>query len=133
MITLVIAGAAALLTVEEACSDVINKEGQQPGNACSALHAKKVEAELNKVWAQAVPVFRQRDRNWERLHDNPGYFQLILDEQRAWIRYREARCGLERHEMNGGSAATYTYNYCMVDMALDRIKYLTRIADLETK
>ena len=121
---------AALLSVGEACEDELNK-GQQPGNTCSGKHRDVVEAELNRVWRDAVPEFRRQDREWETLYNNPGFFEHILEEQRGWIKYREAVCAHERFKSYKSSSAIFVYNSCMVDMALSRIKYLKNIAEQE--
>jgi len=120
---LAIAAAVALIGVDKACYDAM-QGGQMPGNTCSHEYAREIEDELNRVWQLAVPVIRRQDAEWVTKFDNPGYFDKVLEEQRAWIRYREAVCDLERFSWYDGSGAPYAYNKCMSDMAIERIKSL---------
>ena len=49
----------------------------------------------------------------------PGYYQALLDAQRAWIKYRDLECRIEGYAMRGGSAESMMISGCVL------LRYLT--------
>lgn len=121
MILSTLLGAATLISVGDACIQEMQL-GQQYGNTCSHEHFLSVESELNDVWSWAVPKLSSR-----------GQFKIMLRKQRVWIRDRETECERVRKSFYGTSVAHYSYNTCMVDMAIERIEYLEGVVQSGTE
>jgi uncharacterized protein YecT (DUF1311 family) len=71
----------------------IHAQSQQEMNRQAAAEFQKADAELNKVYAQALAKL-----------DDEGKAKLKA-AQRAWIAFREAHAEFEADAMRGGSAA----------------------------
>ncbi|SFG81362.1 Uncharacterized conserved protein YecT, DUF1311 family [Palleronia marisminoris] len=63
--------------------------------------------ELNRLWRMVKP-----------LADGQGHGAQLLQEQRDWLRRRDATC--EPELSGGGSAAPMTYWFCMEEMTAAR-------------
>ena len=130
MIFELFASTLALVGVDQACAEEMSRGGQQHGNSCSFAHMERVEDELNRAWKEALPKLKQRELLWQKHEDGPGPYTLLLQEQRAWIAYRETKCERVRFSYYRGSAAPWAYNSCMVDMAIDRIHIIRSEAEV---
>jgi uncharacterized protein YecT (DUF1311 family) len=53
--------------------------------------------------------------------------KLLVEAQRAWIKFREANCGFY-HDPNDGSAAHMAGNECFLNATVDRAKELEKLA-----
>ena len=70
-------------------------------NACAIRDYKKADDDLNKAYSAAMGKFKQSDR---------VSMQILMSEQRDWIRRRDARCGPKD---DGTENATIDYMTCM--------------------
>jgi uncharacterized protein YecT (DUF1311 family) len=76
---------------------------------CSRDGWEIADRELNRLWGIVKPAADQR-----------GMGQALLDEQRAWLRFRDATCEGERDAYAGGSIAPTVYWQCMDRLTLER-------------
>ncbi|MGB7244231.1 MAG: lysozyme inhibitor LprI family protein [Sulfitobacter sp.] len=113
------AGVTALLGMFAAASvsaqnyrDCSNALSQLDATFCAKEGWEAVDAELNALWRIIKPQA-----------DAAGWGQSLLNEQRGWLKYRDAICEGERAQFQGGSIAPQVYWSCM-----DR---LTRIRNYE--
>jgi len=74
---------------------------QREMNACAIRDYKKADDDLNKAYSVAMSKFKQGDR---------VNMQILMVEQRDWIRRRDARCGPKD---DGTENATIDYMTCM--------------------
>ena len=84
---------------------------QIDANFCAKEKWEIADRELNRLWKQVKPVADAR-----------GTGQALLNEQRAWLKRRDATC--DRELQGGGSAAAMFYWACMEDLTLKRNQVL---------
>lgn len=89
--------------------DCARDQTQMALNWCASEAWSRADDELNRLWGLLKPRA-----------DAQGWGQRLLDEQRAWLRARDARCEGERDEYAGGSIAPLIYFSCMEEMTLRR-------------
>ncbi|MDN3520174.1 lysozyme inhibitor LprI family protein [Halomonas ramblicola] len=88
-----------------------NGTTQRDANICAKQKWEIADRELNRLWKEVKP-----------LADTRGTGQVLLDEQHAWLRQRDAHCEPELKE--GGSAAHMFYWSCMEEQTLQRNQVL---------
>ncbi len=93
--------------------DCNNQQTQYALNVCSSAAAQRSDGELNQVWGQIKPRA-----------DGEGWGGALLNEQRAWIATRNARCESVRASFGQGSMAPAAYYMCIDDMTRARIAML---------
>ncbi|MDA7963435.1 lysozyme inhibitor LprI family protein [Ruegeria sp.] len=81
-------------------------------NFCAKEKWAIADSELNRLWKDIKPAADAR-----------GEGQALLDEQRAWLRNRDATCDPELTA--GGSADAMFYWACMEEQTLERNRDLT--------
>ncbi len=80
---------------------------QRDANICAHQKWQAADRELNRIWKEVKP-----------LADSRGTGQALLDEQRTWLKRRDAECDPELSA--GGSAAQMFYWSCMEEKTLQR-------------
>lgn len=93
---------------------------QQAMNACSRLEYEAADAELNRVWSDAIAAARAM-----------GIGDRLLTAQRAWIPFRDAACEAEAALFDGGTMAPLIRNTCLTDLTRDRTEDLTVFLGME--
>ncbi|WP_240036573.1 lysozyme inhibitor LprI family protein [Halomonas urmiana] len=88
-----------------------NGSNQRDANICAKQKWEIADQKLNQLWNEV-----------KALADARGTGQVLLDEQRAWLRRRDAHCEPELEE--GGSADYMFYWSCMEEQTLQRIEVL---------
>ncbi len=88
-----------------------NGSTQCDANICAKQKWEIAYQELNQLWNEV-----------KALSDPRGTGQVLLDEQRAWLKRRDAYC--ERELNAGGSADHMFYWSCMEEQTLQRIQVL---------
>jgi uncharacterized protein YecT (DUF1311 family) len=124
-----LAFAAALVSAAEAAPPLNCKDPQSnlEMKMCAQQDFQRADAELNKVYAEAVAGARAQN---QALRDNPGNEKapdsvvLLRKAQRAWIAFRDANCAYEYQIYYGGSHASLAYSLCQVTMTKARIAEL---------
>jgi uncharacterized protein YecT (DUF1311 family) len=80
---------------------------------CSLKKLAEADADLNKSYRELMA----------KLGDKKSELKLRTAQQ-AWIKYRDANCDFVMELSGGGSASTFEYNFCLVDVTTDRTKEL---------
>lgn len=100
---------------------------QMAMNHCAFEDYKEADAALNAQWTLTSAAMKQRDEDSPPLDwdDRAGYFDTLLEAQRAWITYRDAHCRSEGYRARGGTLEPLLVSSCKA--------HLTRLrtADLE--
>jgi uncharacterized protein YecT (DUF1311 family) len=80
---------------------------------CSLKKLADADGDLNKTYRELIA----------KLGDKKSELKLRTAQQ-AWIKYRDANCDFVMELSGGGSASTFEYNFCLVDVTTDRTKEL---------
>lgn len=78
-------------------------------NDCAHAGWQVSDTELNRLWKIVKPKADARGRG-----------QALLNEQRAWLKFRDATCEGERDDFAGGSIMPMIYWQCMDRMTIQR-------------
>src|SRR4051812_14476482 len=89
-----------------------NAQTQVDMNRQSAAELKKADAEMTKAYREAMSY-----------QDEMGK-KLLLEAQRAWIKYKEAHCKSAAYGMESGSGYPQAYNSCLATLTKARTKEL---------
>ena len=99
---------------------------QQEMNWCAHQDYLAADAKLNEQWAETAAVMKTRDEQWDKSWgEGPGYFQVLLDAQRAWLAYRDAHCTSEGYYARGGSIEPVLVSTCKSKLTKDRTQALS--------
>lgn len=99
-------------------------------NICAARDYETADGELNAQWSATAAIMRKRDSAIDRAHDSrPGYFQTMLEAQRAWLRFRDAHCTSEGFHARGGSMEPMLVSSCKAELTRQRTAQLRALAD----
>jgi uncharacterized protein YecT (DUF1311 family) len=119
---LVLSQAGAAATVDEECVDPQN---QQAMNMCALADYEAADAEMNRQWAQTVAAMKEADSEVDPEYDKqPGYYETLLDAQRAWLKYRDAHCLGESFSFRGGSGQPMMDSGCKAGLTRQRTEQL---------
>lgn len=102
--------------------DCQNAEAQQDMNICAAQDYDAADAELNRVWKDAVARARVVDADQEG--NLKGAEQALKAGQRGWIAYRDGQCTLAGFEARGGSMEPMLVSNCLAGLTRARTKEL---------
>lgn len=97
---------------------------------CAEIRWKTADAELNKLYAEAIAAAREQYRS---MHGEAGYEKMpdteatLRKAQHAWIAFRDANCDYQYQVYWGGSIAGLSYLACKADMTQARVKELKSI------
>ncbi len=93
--------------------------------ACAATQAdesyKAIDAQLNNTYKEITA----------RLKDDADGKKLLLDAQRAWIKFRDAECAFQASTVTGGSAYPMVMQTCMASLTQQRVQDLKRYTQCE--
>ena len=96
-------------------------------NLCAWRDFEAADAALNGQWAETSTKMKALDA--ERLPDNqPGYFETLLEAQRAWLKFRDAQCLSEGFLARGGSAQPLLVAQCrayLTEMRTEQLRNLS--------
>jgi uncharacterized protein YecT (DUF1311 family) len=100
-------------------------------NRCSYLDYQAADAELNRVWGDVSAVMKKwdKDMNGTYRDGRAGYFTVLLESQRAWLKYRDQQCTLAGYEVRGGSMEPLVVNTCRATMTEARTKELQQLTE----
>ena len=109
--------------------DCDDPQGQQRMNFCSSLEFGAAEAALDEQWELTAMAMREADAGVDRERDlQRGFYETLLQGQRAWLLYRDAQCLLESFEARGGSMQPMLEDFCMTYMTELRTQQLRDLA-----
>jgi len=106
---------------------------QQEMNICAANDFVQADAELNAQWTLTRAAMRERDAQWAQYNDpdrdkRPGFFDTLLEAQRAWLTYRDAHCRSDGYFSRGGSLEPFLVSTCKTDLTKARTRQLRALA-----
>lgn len=85
-------------------------------NQQAAKEHKKADAEMTALYKKALA----------KLATDATQKQLLIDAQRAWIKYKEAHCKAEAAVFEGGSMQPLIYSSCLTELTNERSKQLRK-------
>lgn len=120
-----------LLLVGEPALDCENAMTQADMNQCAFEDYQVADAELNVQWKKSAAAMRLRDENFEREYDTrSGYFETMLEAQRAWLAYRDAHCRSEGYFARGGSIEPLLVSSCLAHLTRLRTTQLSELVEM---
>lgn len=121
------AGAGEAVDIPLDCDEPMT---QQDMNHCARLDYADADAALNQQWRRTAEIMKLRDENFESTFDErPGYFQTLLDGQRAWLQYRERHCVSEGYLFRGGSMEPFMVSTCKTHLTKLRTAELRELVE----
>ncbi len=120
-----------LLLTGQPALDCENAMTQADMNQCAFNDHKAADAELNAQWKKSAAVMKLRDENFESEYDmRNGYFETMLEAQRAWIAYRDSHCRSEGYFARGGSMEPLLVSSCMAQLTRLRTTQLSELVEM---
>ena len=107
--------------------DCGNPANQAEMNNCAYGDWQLADAELNRVWKQAMKVARQMDLDYLPDGQRPAV-DILRDAQRLWIKFRDQACEAESLAFRGGSAQAMLLYACMERLTVRRTEDLKQFA-----
>ena len=103
--------------IENACYEA--DQSQQAMNRCAGEANQRADAALNTQWAKVLTIFG----------DDAETRKLLLDGQRAWLKYRDAQCQLAALDSRGGSIWPLINSGCLASVTRKRTQELKELID----
>lgn len=129
---LLLVASAAQAQDDPAPADCENAVTQAQIDACASGDYDKADAELNKVYGQAVARLQKADKDFAATDSNDvGAVEALKKAQRAWINYRDASCELAGFEARGGTLENTIYIGCQTDLTRKRTAELRELLKAE--
>jgi len=112
------------------CDDPI---AQQEMNYCAGQDFKAADAALNAQWAITSAKMKASDADFTadgsaRYDRRAGYFETLLEAQRAWLRYRDAHCLAVGYSARGGRMEPMLESMCKTQLTEERTQQLKDLA-----
>ncbi|MEM1194920.1 MAG: lysozyme inhibitor LprI family protein [Pseudomonadota bacterium] len=105
---------------------------QQEMNWCAAQEFRAADEALNAQWRATSAIMKRRDSALLRYEPEgdgtPGYFETMLEAQRAWLTYRDQHCRVEGFVARGGSLEPLLVTTCKTALTEARTKELKELA-----
>ncbi len=118
---------------KSACIGVAaNQCMEQPGGYSTYGMSACLDMEL-KWWDEWLNFAYQDARDWMKQRDAGAQpplnvqAQTLLDMQRAWIKFRDAKCGLEATFFQGGTGAGPAHLTCIMHETGEQALYLSTL------
>jgi uncharacterized protein YecT (DUF1311 family) len=119
-----------LLMGAEPALDCDNAITQVDMNQCAFEDYQVADAGLNAQWTQTSSVMKSRDENFESEYDTrSGYFDTLLEAQRAWLGSRDAHCRNKGYIARGGSLEPLLVSSCMAHLTRLRTAELEELVE----
>ena len=103
--------------LENACYEA--DHSQQSMNRCAGDAYQRANQALNAQWAKVLAGYG----------DDPETKKLLLDAQRAWLKYRDAHCKLAASDSIGGSMWPMLNSGCLASLTRQRTRELKELID----
>jgi uncharacterized protein YecT (DUF1311 family) len=94
-----------------------NAQTQFEMNQQAAAEAKKADTEMTGAYKKAMAAQDEKGK------------KLLLEAQRAWIKYKEAHCASVANAYEGGSMQPLIYSSCIADLTKARTKELEALLE----
>jgi len=113
-----------------------NPTVQQEMNWCAGQDTAAADAALNLQWKITAAEMKARDAQFAAssspaYDQRKGYFQSLLEAQRAWLGYRDAHCRVDGYSARGGSMEPMLVSFCMTDLTRQRTEELKALSQNE--
>ncbi|WP_026618720.1 YecT (DUF1311 family protein) [Ensifer sp. WSM1721] len=118
------------LAQEEPQVDCRNAVAQMDLNICADRDYRTADAELNKVYKQAMTAMQATDKELGGI--DPAYVgavEALKKAQRAWIGYRDGQCELAGFEARGGSMEPMLVSGCLAELTRKRTAELKELVE----
>ncbi len=116
-LSLALAAQAPEDPIENACYE--RDYSQQAMNRCAGDAYQRADAALNAQWAKVLAIYG----------DDAESKKLLLDGQRAWLKYRDAQCQLAALDSRGGSIWLLINSGCLASLTRQRTQELKELID----
>jgi uncharacterized protein YecT (DUF1311 family) len=103
--------------IENACYE--RDPSQQAMNRCAGDAYERADKALNVQWKRVLDAYG----------DDAKTRKLVLDSQRAWLKYRDAHCELAASNSIGGSMWPMLNSGCLASMTRTRTRELKELID----
>lgn len=109
---------------------------QQEMNWCAGQDYGAADAKLNAQWKITAAAMKARDALFAassspEYDKREGYFQSLLEAQRAWLRYRDAHCRVNGYSARGGSMEPMLVSSCKASLTRERTEELKALIETE--
>lgn len=94
--------------IETACIDA--DPSQQAMNMCAGEAYQRADQALNAEWAKVAAAYKG-DPKWEK---------VLLEGQRAWLKYRDDHCLVAASDSEGGSIWSLLVSSCKAELTRRR-------------
>jgi uncharacterized protein YecT (DUF1311 family) len=92
---------------------------------CAGKDYRAADTLMSQAWIAAAALMKQRDREQSGGADKrPGYFAVLLESQRAWLRFRDAQCTTQGYVARGGSMEPLLVLSCKEELTKTRARQL---------
>ena len=117
------------------CDDKAAEMGiQQAMNHCAHRDFAVADAELNAQWTITAAAMKQQDAEWATygvaMDSRPGFFDSLLEAQRAWLAFRDAHCRVDGYTARGGSMEPMLVSFCKTSLTRQRTQQLKDLAEV---
>ena len=117
MIVALLIGAAELQSAPDDPADTAcyeRDQSQQGMNICAGEAYERADKTLNTQWGRVLTLYGEAAESKK----------LLLDGQRAWLKYRDAQCDLAAFDNRGGSIWPLIHSGCLANLTRRRTKEL---------
>ncbi|MBA3669321.1 MAG: DUF1311 domain-containing protein [Sphingomonas sp.] len=97
---------------ETACMDA--DQSQQGMNMCAGAAFERADTALNAEWAKVTAAYK----------GDAAAKKLLLEGQRAWLKYRDAQCQMSAYDSIGGSIWPLLNSGCLGSLTRQRTQEL---------
>lgn len=97
---------------ETACMDA--DQSQQGMNMCAGAAFERADKALNAEWSKVIATYKKDD----------AAKTLLLEGQRAWLKYRDAQCQMSAYDSIGGSIWPLLNSGCLASLTRRRTQEL---------
>ncbi len=123
---------AAMLFFAQAGAAEADEECDEPQTQlamtlCARAEYERADAEMNTQWGLTTAAMKARDAELDASDRQPGYFETLLESQRAWLKYRDAQCLSESFMARGGSLQPMAESQCrtyLTTLRTDQLRVL---------
>ena len=96
---------------------------------CAGRDYKAADAALNAQWKITYAKMKAWDAEGLSNDGRPGHAPVLLDGQRAWLKYRDAHCVSEGYYARGGSMEPMLVSRCLAELTKKRTEQLRELAE----
>ncbi|MDK1489926.1 lysozyme inhibitor LprI family protein [Sinorhizobium sp. 7-81] len=130
LVGLLLLSAVSAVAQEQPTVDCPNAVTQMDMNICAGQDYDRADAELNKVYRQAVAATQAMDKELGEIDAAyVGANEALKKAQRAWIGYRDGQCELAGFEARGGSMEPMLVSGCLAELTRKRTTELKQLLE----